>query len=397
MFRHPRGEGDPDAVPGDHDAVIGCGALSVPETDPEQIAFKLWNEGRVDEAVRFLEREVAAERSRHTASPDNHEELSVHLTDTGKIEPVSDWRDRHRAALKPAKFNAFGATVHTIDLVAEPGDAILPHPPEGRRAGWIVGIGVAALAVSTAGAFWGGVPAPLKEIALPFIKPAAQNSPVPTVPPADSEGSALEVATAPENVIMPADAEEATEPSGSATVEDDVPPPDDAAPPEDSAADAGDNPAGAGDTPADTAALASNSDPEELAEAPGSTDAVSSAAPADAGATPVAVARLPRQRPEPPARVASLPPRIGAPPATLDDQRLRFAGAPAPALRYFRRNSPYYDPRTPPPNLTPAEYQILLTRRAWAENYAARQRALAEWRARQRRDLWDEEVTDSAD
>ena len=157
MSRHARGENDRDAAPAGRDAVLGSGALSVPETDPEQIAFKLWNEGRVDEAIRFLEQEVAAERGRHAAPLTGEAELPMLLPDTVKIEPVSDWRDRHRAALDPATFNAFGAAVHTIELVAEPGDAILPHPSQGRRrAGWIIGIGVAALAVSAAGAFWGG-------------------------------------------------------------------------------------------------------------------------------------------------------------------------------------------------------------------------------------------------
>jgi hypothetical protein len=170
MSRHEWGENDVDAAPADRDAVLGGGALSVPETDPEQIAFKLWNEGRVDEAIRFLEREVAAERSRRAVSQDDDAELPLLLPDAAKIEPVSNWRDRHRAALEPAKFNAFGATVHTIDLVAEQADAILPHPARGRRrAGWIMGIGVAALAVSAAGAFWGAGPGSLKEAALPFI------------------------------------------------------------------------------------------------------------------------------------------------------------------------------------------------------------------------------------
>jgi hypothetical protein len=42
---------------------------------------------------------------------------------------------------------------------------------------------------------------------------------------------------------------------------------------------------------------------------------------------------------------------------------------------------PSFDPMNPPPTLTPAEYQALLARRAWAADYAARRRALAESRA----------------
>ena len=37
-------------------------SVAVPETDPERIAYNLWNEGRVDEAIQFLDREIAARR-----------------------------------------------------------------------------------------------------------------------------------------------------------------------------------------------------------------------------------------------------------------------------------------------------------------------------------------------
>src|SRR5882724_4591637 len=40
-------------------------ALSLPESDPERVAFNLWNEGRVDEAIQFLEREIATRRDGH--------------------------------------------------------------------------------------------------------------------------------------------------------------------------------------------------------------------------------------------------------------------------------------------------------------------------------------------
>jgi hypothetical protein len=393
MSRRARGESDPDAVAVDRDAALGRGALSVAETDPEQIAFKLWNEGRVDEAILFLEREVAAERSRRVASHDNDVDLPMLQPDTAKIEPVSDWRERHRAALEPAKFNAFGATVHTIDLVAEPGDAVLPHPPRGRqRAGWIVGIGVAALAVSTAGAFWGSVPGPLKEIALPFIKPAAQDFPVSTDAAADTT-RATEIAIAPANTSVaptPATADPAPSPVQAASVDDEVPPPDDEAVPEDAAPDAAEGEEGTGVSAVPATV------PEDPAEASAPTDAAA----ATVAATPPTVARLPRQRPEPPLNVPSSAHLVGAQPSTLDEQRLRLAPVPAfprPGFpsQYGPRLSPYYDPRTPHPNLTPAEYQILVARRAWVEDYAARRRALAEWRARQRYDESDGEDFDT--
>lgn len=390
MFRHEQGEDDREPAAAEHGAVAGGGALAVPETDPEQIAFKLWNEGRVDEAIRFLEQAAAAERKRRSAS--REEDSAILLPDNTKIEPVSDWRDRHRAALEPAKFNAYGSAVPTIDLVAGPGDGILPHAPRGRRrAGWILGIGIAALAVSAAGAFWGGGPDVLKQAALPFLEPSAQDSPRGVVATAEGERSVTEVALAP---AMPsaraplptADAAAAeAEPAEAAADEDDIPPPDDEVVPEEGVENADESPDTAAPAPPDA-------NPEELAEATTDPDRVKD----DAAATPVAAARLPRQRPEPPKRIASAPRRIGAPPSTLDDQRLRLAGAPDPALRYFRRYSPsydprvvYYDPRTVRP-LTPAENQILLARRAWAQDYAARRRAWAEWRMH-RRHPWDYE------
>jgi len=40
--------------------------------------------------------------------------------------------------------------------------------------------------------------------------------------------------------------------------------------------------------------------------------------------------------------------------------------------------------------ITPAEHQALLNRRAWVEHYAAQRRALAEWRAHQRYEEYEE-------
>lgn len=395
MSRHEPGEIERDVALPDETDVVG-GALSVADTDPELIAFKLWNEGRVDEAIRFLEQEAAAERRRRSASQDV--DSAILFPDNTKVEPVSDWRDRHRAALEPARFNAYGSAVHTIDLVAGPGDGILPHAPRvRRRAGWIMGIGVAVLAVSAAGAFWGGGPAVLKQAALPFIGSSVQD-PMESPAPSEEVSEPTAVATAPaeasDPVPPPAAAAADAEPIQATAVDDEeVPPPDDEAVPDEGAPDTADN----SGTPAANAAPAAA--PEELTEAPDSEQAAST----DAGPTPPPAPRLPRQRPEPPRQTASSPPRIGAPPSTLDDQRLRLAGVPAPALRYFRRYSPYpdprtvyYDPRTVRP-LTPAEYQSLVARRAWAQDYAARQRALAEWRMRQRRHPWDDEPPQSED
>src|SRR6185312_5181639 len=109
-------------------------ALSIPETDPERVAFNLWNEGKVDEAIQFLEREIATRKDRYGSVADA-ESPTHHVS--GEMKPVSDWRDRHRA-LGAAEFNAFGSSVRTIDLVAGPADAILPHPPRRKiRPAWV--------------------------------------------------------------------------------------------------------------------------------------------------------------------------------------------------------------------------------------------------------------------
>jgi hypothetical protein len=186
-----------------------------------------------------------------------------------------------------------------------------------------------------------------------------------------------EVAAAPATpYIAPtsAEAEPDRAPVQTATVDDDVTPPDDAAVPEEGAA---------ADPAEDTDASAA---PANVPEEPPETTASADATAAVGDATPAPVARLPRQRPKPPARVLSSASPTGAQPSTLDEQRLRLARAPTLPRQYGPRLSPYYDPMTPHPNLTPAEYQVLLARRAWVQNYAARRRALAEWRARQRYD-----------
>jgi hypothetical protein len=105
----------------------------------------------------------------------------------------------------------------------------------------------------------------------------------------------------------------------------------------------------------------------------------------DAGPSPIeepAVlepARLPRERPEPPATVGQQDtPTVVEEPGFVpaDGMEVPVIGGPGP------QGVPVvpFDPLNPPATLTPAEYQALLERRAWATEYAARRRAVAEGR-----------------
>lgn len=324
-------------------------AVIVPETDPERVAFHLWNEGKVDEAIQYLEREILSRKERYEGQDGTVGPTLLADKIPGGLNPISDWRDRHRA-LGAADFNAFGSSAHTIDLVAGPADAIVPHPPRRRlRPIWIMGICLAVIGVSSAAAFWSTRAGAPEETALaavertlvkePAAKPAAAPKPTPYIASvgADHDTTPTKPVAA---TARDTDAEAA-----------DTPPPDEAAP-NDLASDE----TAAPETTASIPATASTEASEGIETTP-----------------PVVEARLPRQRPEPPAqaqpaRVAHVdqqdPPTVYTPPQSND-------AAP-----------PFFDPNNPPPRLTPAEYQALLERRAWAENYVAKRRAYAERRAR---------------
>ena len=137
----------------DEAKVVAEMALTVPETDPERLAYAMWNEGRADEAIEFLERHLAAERDhrRETALVP----VSAEGKDAIRVEPASDWRERHQAALSASDFNAFGASVHTIDITPTQADAVVPHSVRGSlRIGWLMGVCLAVLCVSAAGAYF---------------------------------------------------------------------------------------------------------------------------------------------------------------------------------------------------------------------------------------------------
>ena len=332
----------------DDEAERGETALSVLETDPERIAFNLWNEGRVDEAIQFLEREIATRRETH--GPENHADSSPNtLTRIGPngLQPVSDWRERHRSALSPAEFNAFGASVNTIDLVARPADAIVPHPPRSSRRAWVMVLGLVVIGFSASALFLNGRAGAPGDTVAPAVEPSAVVEPASIVPAEDAK---------PEVELASAQAD--ADPTPAAVIPDvapveasaeiaDAPPPDDALPPEDVGLDPAPTTA-----PETTASI----EPAPVAEEPA-----------------IVEARLPRQRPEPP---ADLPRTVAA-----ADPSPPVVFAPSPPPGYAPGPAPLFDPMNPRPTLTPAEYQVLLERRAWAQNYVSRRRALAEQRA----------------
>jgi hypothetical protein len=318
-------------------------ALSIPESDPERIAFNLWNEGKVDEAIAFLEREIASRKDRYEPAADA---ASLIYSGSPEVKPISDWRDRHRA-LGAAEFNALGSPVRTIDLVAGPGVAIVPNPPRRKiRPAWVMGLVLAAIGLSSAGALWSTHAGAPPETALAAVdpveptlvkrEPTADLAPTPQPKPYIAAAGANADAGTVKSVPIVTDARDEA---------DEAPPPDEGAPATDLALD---------ETPAPETTASIGSDNE---------------APGTAEPAPVVEARLPRQRPEPPAA----PPRA----ARVDRQE-------QPTLRSLSRQGDtvrYFDPNDPPARLTPAEYQALLERRAWAENYVLRRRAYAERRA----------------
>lgn len=435
----------------DEEKVVAEMALTVPETDPERVAYAMWNEGRADEAIALLEQHLMSERNRR------RETALVPASDDGKdairVEPASEWRERHRQALASGDFNAFGASTHTIDITPTQADAVVPHTARGSlRVGWLMGVCLAVLCVSAAGGYFvardGGMTtlltateeavADLKPAAtapavkdeeaetdLAAVEPDADSADVPpdeielvetapvaedvvVVPPeadtqADNaaasllteEGSAAldDIAlAAPEEVAAPVEVASAPIPPKENTPRDDVA----STPP----VDASLLPAPSDTDVEDTAAT---DVPEPAAEVPPITASIEQAPDALAPQTTVE-ARLPRSRPEPPAAVverASGPEVVAAEEPPIPDSDLPLVVSEPPQteaeVASIESDVPVYGPdgpvrvyrhirRTPYPpvlgravfprrSLTPAEYQALVERRAWAERYTADRRS----------------------
>jgi len=353
-------------------------ALAVPETDPERIAYRLWNEGQVDEAIAFLEREIAAERSRH------RDTALVPATglDMRPVQPASDWRERHKTALTKADFNAFGTAAHTIDVTATPADAILAHGTKrpSRRV-WMMGL-VLSVVGAAAAAIWAspgsqqleGLPKPTPQTLATVTESPAISDPQDTT--RSAANSALAVDAPAEVIDAPPPETEVVEapPNPNALAELPPPPPAGATPLEPAAPPLGDT--------------ASTALPGELPNEPQTTASI--APDRSAGEQTVALeAPLPRPRPEPSAEFVAA---LNAPPASAVIPEPPVARMDVPdvvpvygpdGVRIYRpvrrlARAPRPLPPAPfsfHPGLTPAEYQALLERRAWAQHYAAQRRA----------------------
>lgn len=383
-------------------------ALAVPDTDPERIAYNLWREGKVDEAIAFLEREITTERSRRRETA----LVAAAGSDVVSVEPASDWRERHKAALSDKDFNAFGASAQTIDITPTPADAIVAHA-RGRsvRPAWLVALLVlAGIGAALATNLWDTRERIYELAALPMLasEPTADAEQAPATQAADVEPTPAEPETEvaaigpdPDAVDVPPPETEVAEipPPDSATIEELPPPPPGAAPIE--ASEPVESEGASAPVPPEEAFGQTSSKPpdEEELSGPETTASVESM-PIDAESAPVVEPRLPRVRPEPSPEVVAaanaapepeplvipepeIPMILGEPETTLGEipdsvpvyrpgqVRIfgpirRLAGAPRPL--------PLDDPsfqRT----LTPAEYQALLERRAWAQHYAAQRRA----------------------
>ena len=347
-------------------------SVAVPETDPERIAYNLWNEGRVDEAIQFLDREIAARRHGGSSAGDLSADLSH--PKPSAIPPVSDWRDRHRAALA-ADFNAYGAAGSTLELSAQPADAIVPHPPKRPfRGAWIMGLCLAAAGLSGAALMSSARIGESADTALPVTQAAREVAPVAIVPATDVASAKSDTNAAPSNLDQPS----ALEAGAVSAAADAAPPAEDNGTPNPEASNAAfaENVPDATDTPPPDEELpptgdAIASDTKDVA--PETTASIDTNA--DAAAQPEV--RLPRQRPEPPAQVAARPAKSQR--SVETSPQVIYAPNPPPGSEPSPRG-PFFDPLYPRQTLTPAEYQALLERRAFAQNYAARKRAMAQRR-----------------
>jgi hypothetical protein len=344
-------------------------AVAVPESDPERVAFNLWNSGQIDEAIQFLEHEIAAERARAPSRRTLSQARRKILGDKAEAmfsasDPVMERQKRRLRALGAADFSATGAPVGQIDLVAVPADQVVPAFTRQRRV-WPLAAALCLLTVfGLAGAnYYYGADGARTELALPAATPDEPTATA-SLPAASTATVTADTTASAEDAFDPEEIVELP-PEVDADGIDEAPP----------AEDFGDDAALPGE--ADDAAAA------EPVESPAAAD---SAPPEEVAALEPEAVRLPRQRPEPPAaaleaasRPASVeeptvPLVLGAPPATLQPPR-PLVGRPLPVFGPPPAEDPDFEQRA---TLTPEEHQRLLERRALAEDYAARQRALAD-------------------
>ncbi len=375
-------------------------ALVLDEQDAERVAFAMWRDGRADDAIAFLEREILLERDRlwkrHVFS--SREEFSgrkePHFSDPAPTvmvtpppadeERAQSRRKRRRDAMSVSEPVFSDASAPLIELSAETvavssdeaeeSDLVSPRVRIGSGPAIVAAVGLVIIGIAAAANFWHNHRSDAKverAATAVTVEPAATGTEAPppviiqATPSAASDDPQAQDATPLDAAPPPeptTDMPPAVEPDGAAT-EMDTPPETKAEP---------DHAAAATAVPDGAVALYEAGHADEALDD-------STTPPDDAALEPeplVTVARLPRERPEPaagmtfaPPAPVSVPPSVGhrAPRAAIASVAPRAADLPNPF--YGTDGSPQRE------TLTPAEYQALLERRALAEEYVARRHA----------------------
>ncbi len=403
---------------------LGENTLVVQDRDAERVAFKLWSEGRTDDAIAFLEREILlakdlAWKRNSDASEDRREPRFEAPAPTVIVPPSPRPAEGRRKRLgrgarqgivvsEPAFSDASAPT--TIELAAErvgsasggTGGSILARYPAGRIGrgpAWIAAIGLVIVGVAAAANIWdnrehaavapdvaatavdAGAPAKAAEAshavteagtasaeAAPADVANSTATPAPAVEAADSSAVAVSTADASDPAGAVAPPPTTPDPAAAAAPETDVTDTAAATPPAGPAVDS----AGASTT-ADAAtpgvAVADMEAPiavEDAAPPPDALDDTAAVDPGEPAPATDAAPRLPRQRPTSrPAAQATASPSPA--PVTMTN------AAPSPQPSVVDLPRPFYDANGLPKRttLTPEEYQALLAQGTLYDGYTA--------------------------
>ena len=318
----PRAATGTDKVPARREPTLEP-AASLDDREAERVAFAMWREGRTDDAIAFLEREILLEKDRlwkrdtfagrqepHFGKP--APAVIVTPPPTAEAKPKGRARKRKRDAAPVSEPYFSDASAPMIELAAEtvavtPVDA-LPDRRMGSGPAIVAAIGLLILGFAGAANFWDNHRAEIADAAPAMAVPAM------AAPPVD--------APAPQTTasIIPASAK--PEPTTAPAVTASIPPADSLADDAASAVAHGapepDVTAALQDTPAEVPAPTANASEEAVALAEPDAPVVDESAPPEPvledAATPPdeldeattdadapLVARLPSPRPEPPA------------------------------------------------------------------------------------------------
>ncbi len=399
-------------------------ALTLDSKEAERVAFAMWREGRTDDAIAFLEREILLEKDRMWKRETFAGRREPHFGKPAPeviVPPVIDdakpkRRSKRSGNTTPVSEPHFSdASAPVIDLTAQitakvPPEA-LPERHMGRGPAVVAAIGLIIVGAAAAANIWDnhragtriehvapalGNMAPQTSSALPAKAEATPKVTAEAAPAAAAQTPAVtpvafETPTV-ADTVSPTAVRSAAEPLGppmppqptvAAEASMPAPEPVDAAPPA-----APEEAVALAEPQDDPAAEDSATPPDELDEAalPDEEVPPDDAVPPDEAAPPAEplVARLPRQRPEPPANLVLIPPRptqvSPAPAQAYQATPNNPIDARPPEPKVAALPQPFYDAGGLPARstLTPAEYQALLERRAAAEDYVAQRHALAE-------------------